>query len=48
MPKWKPWFYQGPYVISGVMYGEHGSPSACHWLVPGWNDESMWKIDVYS
>lgn len=43
---WKPWFYAGPYVPSGVIYGEHNSPSRCEWLVPGYNLDS-WKINLY-
>lgn len=43
---WKAWYYAGPYVPSGVMYGK--GPSACHWLIPGyeyWYDAQ--PVDLY-
>lgn len=44
---WKHWFYQGPYVPSGVLYGE--GPSSCHWLIPGYehNFDNFGVIDLY-
>jgi len=45
---WKPWFWAGPYVPSGILYGI--GPSACVWLLPGyerWIDETG-AIDVYT
>lgn len=42
---WTPMYYQGPYVPSGVLYGE--GPSACHWVIPGYDPESI-AINLYS
>ena len=43
-----PWFYQGPYVPSGVIYGECDWPSRSHWLVPGWDEtQPFGLIDIY-
>jgi hypothetical protein len=45
---WKPWFYAGPYVPSGVIYGKVGSPNYCHMYVPGFDvDPPIHKIDLY-
>lgn len=44
---WKPMYYQGPYVPSGVLYGDVSSPSACHWIIPGFDPDSI-AIDMYS
>lgn len=41
-------FYQGPYVSSGVWYGEYGTPSYCHWMLPGFDpDPPIHKMDLY-
>lgn len=45
MKRW-PMFYQGPYVPSGVLYGELDWPSRSHWLIPGYDPDS-YKIDLY-
>ena len=42
----KLFFYQGPYVPSGVVYGENEWPSRSHWLVPGFDYDSL-QIDIY-
>lgn len=42
MDRAKPWFYAGPYVWSGVLYGEREWPSWCHWLVPGADPDDRW------
>ncbi len=45
---WKPWFYAGPYVPAGVLYGEPNSPSYCHWQIPGYDsDPPINKINLY-
>lgn len=47
-PERTPWFYAGPYVPSGVVYG-CGWVSYCHWLIPGFDpDPPIHKIDLYS
>ena len=38
----KPWFYAGPYVWSGVIYGPRSWPSWCHWFVPGTDPDDRW------
>lgn len=48
---WTAWFYSGPYVPSGVIYGI--GPSASIWLVSGyeyWYNHHMAiaVIDLYS
>lgn len=43
---WEPWYYAGPYVPSGVLYGE--GASSCHWWIPGfeyWYDKQ--PVDLY-
>ncbi len=43
---WKFWYYAGPYVPSGVIYGD--GPSKCHWLVPGFDpDPPIHKMNLY-
>jgi hypothetical protein len=42
------WFNQGPYTMSGVVYGASEWPSFSVWLVPGFDPELLGqKIDVY-
>lgn len=44
----KAWFYAGPYVPSGVKYGDPSWPSASHWLVPGFNaNPPIHQVDLY-
>jgi hypothetical protein len=43
----EPWFYAGPYVPSGVIYGEAHWPSQCRWLVPGWQDVHAINGELY-
>lgn len=44
-----PWFYAGPYVPSGVMYGHSKDCNASHWLVPGYERwfEEFAVINIY-
>lgn len=42
------WYYAGPYVPSGVVYGMKEWPSHSHWLVPGFDpDPPIHKMDLY-
>lgn len=44
----KPWFWAGPYVPSGVIYGSVHWPSFSVWLVPGFDPyPPIHKIDLY-
>jgi hypothetical protein len=45
---WNHWFYAGPYIPSGVIYGV--GPSSSVWLVPGYEKwiGHMAAIDLYS
>lgn len=40
------WFYQGPYVPSGVIYGDPEWPTYSHMFVPGFNPDSYF-INIY-
>lgn len=45
---WTAWFYSGPYVPSGVLYGRECDVSHSRWLVPGFHpDPPIHAIDVY-
>ena len=39
-------YYAGPYVPSGVIYGNDDWPSRCHWLIPGFDPNST-AINMY-
>jgi hypothetical protein len=38
----KPWYYAGPYVWSGVIYGHSSWPSFSTWFVPGTDPDERW------
>ena len=46
--RWKPWYYAGPYVPSGILYGS--GPSSSHWLIPGYEKayEAFGVINLYN